>query len=263
MVNRSGAGDDAAAHRSRLPVPCAESTCRAWARITEREDPRARYVHRILLRRAVARRRRSTRARRCAGQRHSELLLGMVDALLRRHGARGARPRRHRVRRRARARSPGCASRAASTQGLAFGAGLPVVGVSTLLALAEAAARGARRVLPRRAHGADLPRGLREERRGLERPCTRPALCAPGEVPLAAGRGARGPAAAAASRRTGRRSSSATPAACRLSCRTCIRTRETWRGSPFREFEQGRAVAAEAAAPVYLRDKVALKSDER
>ena len=30
-----------------------------------------------------------------------------------------------------------------------------------------------------------------------------------------------------------------------------------------REFEAGRAVAAEQAAPVYIRDKVALKSSER
>ena len=137
-----------------------------------------------------------------------------------------------------------------------------MVGVGTLLAMAEG--RGAARVvccLDARM-GADLPRGLREERRALAARCTRPSLCAPGEAPLAAGRRA-GPAAAAASRRTGEALEQRY--AGRLSAimpDVYPHARDIARLA-VPEFEQGRAVAAEAAAPVYIRDKVALRSDER
>jgi tRNA threonylcarbamoyladenosine biosynthesis protein TsaB len=73
-----------------------------------------------------------------AGQRHSELVLPMVDEMLARHGldpmrldgiAYGAGP----------GSFTGLRIACGVTQGLAFAAGIPVVGVETLLAMAECA----------------------------------------------------------------------------------------------------------------------------
>ena len=194
-----------------------------------------------------------------AGQRHSELLLPMVDELLRRHGlavrnldgiAFGEGP----------GSFTGLRIGCGVTQGLAFGAGLPVVGVSTLLALAEAARAGpAVCCLDARMgeiyHAAYVP-----SEAGWDA-VHAPSLCAPSDAPLltagswtGCGSGF-GVHEAALRRRYGERLSAIMPgvfpradAIARLAAR---------------EFEAGRAVPAERAVPVYLRDRVALKTDER
>jgi len=194
-----------------------------------------------------------------AGQRHSALLLPMVDELLNRHGiavrnldgiAFGEGP----------GSFTGLRIGCGVTQGLAFGAGLPVVGVSTLLALAEAAHRGhAVCCLDARMgeiyHAAYAPSGA-----GWET-VHAPSLCAPSDAPpLPAGAwtgcgSGFGAHEAALKRRYHGRLSTIVP--------TVFPHAEAIARLAVREFEAGRAVPAERAVPVYLRDRVALKTAER
>jgi tRNA threonylcarbamoyladenosine biosynthesis protein TsaB len=194
-----------------------------------------------------------------AGQRHSELVLPMVDELLKRHGM-----ATHDLDGIAFGEGPGSFTGlrigCGVTQGLAFGAGLPVVGVSTLLALAEAARAGpAVCCLDARMgeiyHAAYVPSDA-----GWK-VVHAPSLCTPSDAPLlpagswiGCGSGFRAHEAALR-RRYGERVSAIMPsvfphakAIARLAAR---------------EFEAGRMVPAERAVPVYLRDRVALKTDER
>lgn len=194
-----------------------------------------------------------------AGQRHSELLLDMVDALLRGHGMRsrdldgiafGAGP----------GSFTGLRIACGVTQGIAFGAGLPVVGVSTLLALAEAA-RAERAVCCLDArmgqvyHAAYARSGARWEMLlgpGLYVPAEAPQL--PGSSWTGCGSGFRAHREALEQRYAERLSA--------IMPDVYPHARDIARLA-VPEFEQGRAVSAEQAAPVYVRDKVALRSDER
>jgi tRNA threonylcarbamoyladenosine biosynthesis protein TsaB len=195
-----------------------------------------------------------------AGQRHSGLVLGMVDAVLRHHAlalgsldgiAFGAGP----------GSFTGLRIACGITQGLAFGASLPVVGVSTLLALAEAAG-AARAVCCLDARMGQVYHAAYEREGATWRTVHPPGLAAPGEVPILPG----------AARWTGSgsgfgvyREALEKRYAGRLSAIIAgvyPHAREVARLA-VSEFRQGRALAAEAAAPVYIRDKVALKSAER
>ena len=194
-----------------------------------------------------------------AGQRHSKLLLGMVDEMLGRHhlGVRdldgiafGAGP----------GSFTGLRIACGVTQGIAFGAGLPVVGVSTLLAMAEAV--GADRALccldarmEQVYHAAYARNGNRW------RTVHAPGLYAPAEAPLlqdgswtGCGSGFKAYPGALAQRYAGRLSA--------IMPDVYPHARDIARLA-VPEFEQGRAESAERAAPVYIRDKVAMRSDER
>jgi tRNA threonylcarbamoyladenosine biosynthesis protein TsaB len=194
-----------------------------------------------------------------AGQRHSALLLPMIGELLDKYGlaardldgiAFGEGP----------GSFTGLRIACGVTQGLAFGAGLKVVGVGTLAAMADAA--GGERVvccLDARMgeiyHAAYAKSGDRWE---VEQA---PGLYAPADAPLPAagawvgcGSGFSAYAPVLKERYTGRLSAimpDIVPHA-RHIARIAVR-----------EFDAGRAVAAERALPVYIRDKVALKTHER
>jgi tRNA threonylcarbamoyladenosine biosynthesis protein TsaB len=195
-----------------------------------------------------------------AGQRHSELLLNMVDGLLRERGfavrdldciAFGAGP----------GSFTGLRIACGVVQGLAFGAELPVVGVSTLVALAEAA-QAARAVCCLDARMGQVYHAAYERAGDRWITVHPPDLCAPAAAPplpgdsswTGCGSGFKAYGETLARRYAGRLSAivpDAYPHA-RHIARLAVR-----------EFEQGRALAAEKAVPVYIRDKVALRSDER
>jgi tRNA threonylcarbamoyladenosine biosynthesis protein TsaB len=200
------------------------------------------------------------RARRVlAGQRHSSLLLPMVDELLRESGiglrqldgiGYGAGP----------GSFTGLRIACAVTQGLAFGADLPVVGVSTLESMAEQA--GAEHVLTvLDARMAEVYWAAYQRGEAGWRSVVEPQLALPGSVSVPEGGGWVGagngfvvlgevlrPRLAA---QLARIDDTLMPDAAAMAPLAA------------RAFERGEGVDAALAAPIYLRDKVALTVDER
>ena len=194
-----------------------------------------------------------------AGQRHSELLLPMIDALLTQHRlaareldgiAFGAGP----------GSFTGLRIACGVAQGLAFGAGLPVAGVSTLLALA-AASRAERAVCCLDARMGEVYHAAYEKRGGNWRAVHEPSLCKPDAAPLlpdgmwtGCGSGFAVYRTALAQRYAGKLAhviDSLAPHAREIVALAVV------------EFERGAAVSADRAAPLYVRNKIALRVDER
>jgi tRNA threonylcarbamoyladenosine biosynthesis protein TsaB len=194
-----------------------------------------------------------------AGQTHSNLLLGMVDELLDAHALRvrdldgiafGEGP----------GSFTGLRIACGVVQGVAFGADLPVVGVGTLLAMA--AGSGAERVvccLDARVH--EIYHAAYERNAGVWRAVHEPSLCAPEAVPdllgggwLAVGSAFRVYRGTLEQRYAGRLKGvepDRYPHARDIAALSIPR------------FVAGTTMTAEAAAPLYLRDKVALRIDEQ
>jgi tRNA threonylcarbamoyladenosine biosynthesis protein TsaB len=183
------------------------------------------------------------------GQRHSQRLLPMIDDLLDRHGL-GVGP----------GSFTGLRIACGVTQGLAFGAGLPVVGIATLLALAEAA-QAARVVCCMDARMGEIYHAAYSRAGAGWAPASEPSVCAPQSAPSLpegdwTGCGSGFAAHGNVLRQLyGGRLSAIMPD-------LFPHAREIARLAA-REFEAGRAVAAEQAVPLYVRDKVALKTAER
>lgn len=194
-----------------------------------------------------------------AGQRHSSLLLPMVGELLAGHGleakdldgiAFGEGP----------GSFTGLRIACGVTQGLAFGAGLKVVGVGTLAAMAEAAGSG-QVVCCLDARMGEVYHAAYAKSGDGWSVVQAPGLYAPAQAPLppagawaGCGSGFTAYSAVLRERYAGRLSAimpDVVPHA-RHIARLAVR-----------EFEAGRTVAAENALPVYIRDKVALKTHER
>jgi tRNA threonylcarbamoyladenosine biosynthesis protein TsaB len=193
------------------------------------------------------------------GQKHSEVLIEMIDTLLRENGE-----KLKRLDGIAFGKGPGSFTgvriACGATQGLALGANLPVVGVSTLEALAEATGRN-RVVAALDARMNELYLAAYESRDGAWQTAIEPCLCKPEEAPIPDGDGWFGAGSgfavqgeAIGNRYAGRLDAvdgTLIPRASSIARIASVR------------FERGEGLDAEFALPLYLRDKVALKTHER
>jgi tRNA threonylcarbamoyladenosine biosynthesis protein TsaB len=194
-----------------------------------------------------------------AGQRHSEIVLAMVDELLARHGlkatqldgiAYGAGP----------GSFTGLRIACGVTQGIAFAGNIPVVGIETLLAMAECAQ--AERVvccIDARMH--EIYHAAYERVNDAWRPVAGPSVCAPAAAPLLPGSGwlGAGNGFAAYAEALAQRYADAVR---RVDAGLHSRAHEIVRLA-VPEFEQGHGMDAGQALPLYIRDKVALAMHER
>lgn len=194
-----------------------------------------------------------------AGQTHSQLLLPMCQDLLAEAGlglaqldgiAFGAGP----------GSFTGLRIACAVAQGLAFGADVPVLGVGTLLALAEAS--GAARVIAcLDARMGEVYHAAYRREVGDWMTESEPQLCAPQQVPTVAGLDWYG---CGSGFRAYTEPLQARYGAALVSIRPELypHAREIARlAAP--HIKAGQGMAAELAAPLYIRDKVALKICER
>jgi tRNA threonylcarbamoyladenosine biosynthesis protein TsaB len=194
-----------------------------------------------------------------AGQTHSQQVLRMVDDLLRRHGLRlenldgiayGAGP----------GSFTGLRIACGVVQGLAFGAGLPVVGIGTLLAMA-AGTEANRAVCCVDARMQEIYHAAYEKQGSSWYAVHEPSVCSPGAAPALSGGGwyACGSGFLAYREALDARYSGQLDA---IDTERYPHARDIARLALAR-FEANEGVSAEHAAPVYLRDKVALRTDER
>ena len=194
-----------------------------------------------------------------AGQKHSELLIAMLDDVLRVAGVKlaqldgiafGTGP----------GSFTGVRIACGVTQGLALGAGLPVVGVCTLQALAHAS--GQEQVIAALdARMSEIYHAAYEKRAGVWVTVCEPSLCAPQQTPsvqganwFGVGSGFAVHGAALGERYAGQLTGSDAQAIPQASAIAQL-------AAP--QFSAGRGVDAALATPLYLRDKVALKTSER
>jgi tRNA threonylcarbamoyladenosine biosynthesis protein TsaB len=194
-----------------------------------------------------------------AGQRHSEVVLAMVDELLARHGLDAMR-----LDGVAYGEGPGSFTglriACGVTQGLAFAAGIPVVGVETLLAMAEYA-QAERVVCCIDARMREIYQAAYEKRDGAWRTVHSPGVYPPQAAPLLPPGSwvAGGNAFAVYHDVLTQRYAGSLQA---INVDLHARAHEIARlAAP--AFGNGQAADASQAVPLYIRDKVALKMHEQ
>jgi tRNA threonylcarbamoyladenosine biosynthesis protein TsaB len=194
-----------------------------------------------------------------AGQKHSELLIEMLDAVLKHAGVKltqldgiafGKGP----------GSFTGVRIACGATQGLAFGASLPVAGVCTLEALAEASEKS-RVIAVLDARMGEIYHAAYEKRDAVWEAVSSPCLCKPEDAPPVPGNNWFGIGSGFAmhgktldERYAGQLlgiDASIVPRAAAIAALGAA------------QFALGRGVDAAQALPLYLRDKVALKTSER
>ncbi len=194
-----------------------------------------------------------------AGQKHSELLLPMIDGLLRDASLKlagldgiafGAGP----------GSFTGVRIACGAAQGLALGSGLPVVGVCTLEALAQATGRD-RVIAAMDARMAEVYHAAYEKRNGAWLAISAPSLCLPEKVPLLAGTDWFGAGSGFAAH--GELLQARYGATLEDVDAQAVPLASAIAGLAAPRFAAGQGVNAADALPLYLRDKVALKTSER
>lgn len=197
--------------------------------------------------------------RELAGQKHSELLIAMLDALLKSAGF-GIRDMDGIAFGKGPGSFTGVRIACGATQGLAFGASLPVAGICTLEALAEAS--GKEKVIAALdARMGEIYHAAYEKRGGAWAAASEPRLCKPEDAPQILGNDWFGAGSGFAmhgqilnERYAGQlqgTDGAAVPQAAAIAALGAA------------QFAQGKGVDAAEALPLYLRDKVALKTSER
>jgi len=193
------------------------------------------------------------------GQKHSEVLIEMLDILLREAGVKLAQ-----LDGIAFGMGPGSFTGAriacGVAQGLALGAGLPVVGVCTLQALAQASGHD-KVIAALDARMGEVYHATYEKRDGEWVTVCEPSLCLPQAVPQVAGSAWFGAGNGFAVHHAvlnecyaGQLAGSDAQAMPQASAITVLAASR---------FAAGQGVDAAQAMPLYLRDKVALKTSER
>ena len=202
------------------------------------------------------------------GQKHSESLMAMLDALLSEAGTKnfcpGTRVKLAQLDGIAFGMGPGSFTgvriACSVTQGLALGSNLPVIGVCTLEALAEASGKS-RVIAALDARMGEVYHAAYEKNDDIWTTVSKPCLCRPEDVPSVSGDdwygGGSGFAAHGVvlnARYAGQLrgvNGAAVPQAAAIAALGAV------------QFALGRGVDAALALPLYLRDKVALKTSER
>jgi tRNA threonylcarbamoyladenosine biosynthesis protein TsaB len=194
-----------------------------------------------------------------AGQKHSELLIAMLDALLVEAGisisqldgiAFGKGP----------GSFTGVRIACGAAQGLALGADVPVAGVCTLLALAEASAQ-ARVIAALDARMGEIYHAAYEKRGGLWTTASEPCLCKPEHAPALPGADWFGAGSGFAAHRAALQARYG--AALRATDGAAVPQAAAIAALGAAQIAAGGGVDAAEALPLYLRDKVALKTSER
>jgi tRNA threonylcarbamoyladenosine biosynthesis protein TsaB len=194
-----------------------------------------------------------------AGQRHSQLILPMVDEVLHAAGvtlndlrgiAFGAGP----------GSFTGLRIGCGVAQGLAFGAGLPVIGVSTLEALAQSSGQS-KVIAAMDARMGEIYHAAYTHEDGELRTVIEPSLCRPGAAPMIEGTDWTGVGSGFASH--GELLLARYHGILRGTDSRLFPHAKDIAYLAVRAFARGEGVSAENAAPIYLREKVALTTAER
>lgn len=193
------------------------------------------------------------------GQRHSEVLMAMLDTLLQENGVKlsaldgiafGAGP----------GSFTGVRIACGVTQGLALGAGLPVVGICTLQAVAQAS--GSSRVIAALdARMAEVYFAVYAQHDGEWQTVTAPCLCLPQDTPAVAEGGWLGAGSGFAAH--GEILQQRYEGMLAGVDASCVPRAAAVAALAAPQFAAGLGLDAAQAMPLYLRDKVALKTSER